>query len=412
MAGEYTRAPAQRQTTAAGTIAAMALSPLPRFLVISLMVAAASVSGVPAGAGEPDAAEARAQIKELRERISEVQQRLAAERKRHDRAGDELAQIEQRIGRIAGELDRIDQRIAEARARLSQLEQQRATLGDELARHRDTLASQLRAAYRLGSRPGLRLLLGQDDPSAAARALGYYSYFNEARIGAMDKANALLEELASVARDTRATEQQLAADRETMSARRAELEQARGERQELLAKLEQTIASDDARLERLKERRAQLEQLLQELESVVADTPEAPLAEEPFSTLSGSLPWPVEGALQSQFGSARAEGRMQWQGLVIEAEAGTAVRAVHYGRVVFADWLSGFGQLIIIDHRQGHLTLYGFNQQLLRATGDWVAPGEVIARVGESGGREQPALYFEIRRQGKPVDPMPWLASR
>lgn len=412
MAGEYTRAPAQRQTATAGTIAVMAHPPRLRFRMIWLLVAAAAAAPAAIAADQPDAAEARAKVEQLRERISEVQQRLATERERHDRASDELAQIEQRIGRIAGDLQRIDQRIADARARLRQLEQRREQLAGELERHRDTLASQLRAAYRLGRRPGLRLLLDQDDPAAAARALGYYAYFNEARIDAMDKANALIEELTTVARDTRAAEEQLAADRETMAARRDELEQARSERRELLAKLERSIASDDARLERLKERRAQLEQLLQELESVVTETPAEPLTDEPFASLSGSLPWPVEGPLRARFGSARADGRMQWKGLVIGAEAGTDVRAVHYGRVVFADWLSGFGQLIIIDHRQGHLTLYGFNQQLLRSTGDWVAPGETIARVGESGGREQPALYFEIRRQGKPVDPMPWLAGR
>lgn len=412
MAGEYTRAPAQRQTAAAGTILPMAPVPRLRFLVISLIVAAASAGAASVGADEPSAAEARARVEELRERISDVQQRLAAERKRHDRASDELAQIEQRIGRIAGELQQIDQRIAETRTRLNQLGQRREQLTDELARHRDTLASQLRAAYRLGRRPGLRLLLGQDDPAAAARALGYYSYFNQARIGAMERANALLEELATVTRQTRNAEQQLAADRKAVAARRAELERARAKRKDLLAKLESSIASDDARLARLRERREQLEQLLQELESVVTDTPAAPLSEQPFASLSGALPWPVEGPLRAQFGSGRADGRMQWKGLVIGAEAGTPVRAVHYGRVVFADWLSGFGQLMIIDHRQGHLTLYGFNQQLLRTTGDWVAPGETIARVGESGGRQQPALYFEIRRQGKPVDPMPWLAAR
>lgn len=412
MAGEYTRAPAQRQTNAAGTIAVMVHYLLPRFLLVSLIVAAACTNALAASADQPDAAEARAKVEALRERISEVQQRLAAERKRHDRTSDELARIEQRIGRITGELQRIDQRIAETRKRLDQLDQRHEALSARLERHRDTLASQLRAAYRLGRRPGLRLLLGQDDPAAAARALGYYAYFNEARIDAMDKANALLEQLATVTRETQAAKQQLASDRQTMTARRQELEQARSERRELLASLERSIASDDARLERLKERRAQLEQLLQELESVVEDMPAAPLEKEPFASLSGSLPWPVQGPLRAQFGSARAEGRMQWKGLVIGAEAGAPVHAVHYGRVVFANWLSGFGQLIIIDHRQGHLTLYGFNQQLLRSTGDWVAPGEVIARVGESGGRDQPALYFEIRRQGEPVDPKPWLAAR
>ncbi|MEX1081896.1 MAG: peptidoglycan DD-metalloendopeptidase family protein [Halofilum sp. (in: g-proteobacteria)] len=388
----------------------------PRLLlfIVTVTLPAAVVFGPPrAGAAPPDDPQAaRAEIKEVRERIDQVQQRLAGERERHDRASAQLAQAEQRIGEIAGEIDGLDTRIDETGARLAQLEERREALADEMAAHQRTLAAQLRAAYRMGRRPGLRLLLGQDDPAAAARALGYYAYLNEARVGAMEQAQQLSEELDTVARQTREAEDSLREDRAALASKRDEIKGMRSERAELVARLERSIASDDERLGELRRRRQRLDGVLEELEQVLGDTDTAAKAERPFASRSGELPWPAEGGLRTRFGADRAGGRMQWRGLIIGADAGDQVRAVHHGRVVFADWLSGFGQLIILNHQDGHLTLYGFNEQLLREHGDWVSPGEPIATVGESGGRDRPGLYFEIRRGGQPVDPLPWLAAR
>lgn len=381
-------------------------------MVIVTALAAPAFGPVSATAERPqDPEAAQARIEAVRERIERVQQRLAAERERRDQASDRLAQVEQQIGALAGRIEALDARLNETRARLEKLDQRRASRSQELADHRKTLAGQIRAAYRMGRRPGLRLLLGQDDPSAASRALGYYAYLNEARLGAIERADRLLEEIASVERETEAARERFRDDRDSLAARRQELQRKHTEREELLARLDRSIASDDAQLSELRQQRDRLEGVLEELAGVLGDTPAEP-TDVPFARRTGELPWPAEGALRTRFGADRAGGRMHWQGMVIGAEAGDKVRAVHHGRVVFADWLSGFGQLIILDHQDGHLTLYGFNERLLREHGDWVAPGEPIATVGESGGRDRPGLYFEIRRGGEPVDPLPWLASR
>ena len=225
----------------------------------------------------------------------------------------------------------------------------------------------------------------------------------------MAEVSALLDRLAALEQEAEATAAGLAGDRDELDRRRERLAAARVEREEMLVKLEAEVDAGDERLAELEADREHLVALLRELGSVVADTPASPLDAEPFAERSGRLEWPVSGRVQSAFGSERAGGRLRWQGIVIGAGAGSRVRAVHHGQVVFADWMSGFGHLIILDHRDGYMSLYGFNQRLLRGEGEWVEPGEAIAVVGDSGARDGPGLYFGIRRDGEPHDPIAWL---
>lgn len=364
-------------------------------------------AGIPA-----DEAETRARLQELRERIETVQDDLREEREARDEASAALAKLEQRMGSIANRIDDLDTRIQRTRRRLEQLGAERRELVESLEGHRDTLAEQLRAAHRFGRQPALRLLLRQDSPGTLARALGYYGYFNRARLGAIDKARSLMDGIARVTEDTRDARQELADAREGLEGQRAALEQASAERRQVLEQLRESIADKGDELERLEASRERLRELLDQLGNVMDDIPGAPLEEQPFRTQRNALDWPATGELRARYGGERASGRTQWRGLVIDAAAGEPVRAVYHGRVVFADWLEGFGQLLIVDHQDGWLSLYGYNRQLLRSTGDWVAPGETIARIGSSGGQREPGLYFEIRRQGQPVDPMDWLAAR
>ena len=358
------------------------------------------------------AAETRAELEALRERIEEVRAALARDRQKHSRTESELERIERRIGELAGELQRTQSSLAQARAKLERLDAERARLEQELGAHRDTLGAQLRAAYRLGRQPALRLMLRQSEPARLARALGYYGYLNQARLDAIDRTVALVGRVRAVERETEQTRQRLQQEIDALERQRRALQGARAERRRVLDRLRAAIADKDARLERMEANRAELERLLDRLSSVIADIPAAPLEETPFASRNGQLRWPVDGTLRARFGAPRAQGRLRSRGLVIAAESGTEVHAVYYGRVVFADWLSGFGQLIIIDHLDGYLSLYGYNQRLLRSTGDWVTPGEPIATVGDSGGQERAGLYFEIRRDGQPIDPEGWLASR
>lgn len=380
---------------------------LPLVVVIGLAAFAAAAH---ADADERERHER--ELRELRERIESVREELAADRERRDDVSAELGRIEREIGELAGRIEELDHRIGGHEARLAELAERRAASRDRLAEHRETLAAQVRAAYRLGREPAIRLLLRQDEPDAVSRAIGYYGYFNRARLAAMTETAELLDELAALRSEAEDTRERLARDREGLAGERERLAAARVERREILARLEREIASGDERLHQLQADRDRLEDLLERLGSMVADVPESPLEAEPFESRNGQLDWPVRGSIRTAFGSPRAGGRLTWRGIIINADAGTPVRAVHHGRVVFSDWLSGFGQLLIIDHQDGFMSLYGYNERMLRTEGDWVAPGDPVAVVGDSGAQEEPGLYFEIRRNGEPRDPVSWLAAR
>lgn len=381
-------------------------------LVLLVFIALASGGIMPLGADDADRAERERELEELRARIVDVRRELAADRERRDDVGRELERVERRVSELAERIAETDTRITASRVRLDELATERQELAHELARHSGNLGEQVRAAWRLGRQPALRLVLRQDDPAALSRAMAYYGYFNRARVAAIEETTRLFDRAAELEREAAARESRLAADRAELGRQRERIEAARVERQEIIARLDRDIEARGERLSRMEENRARLERLLDRLGSLLADIPAAPPEARPFGQLDGQLGWPAEGRIRQGYGSDRAGGRLRWQGIVIDAAIGDPVQAIHRGRVVFADWLSGFGQLIIIDHQDGYLSLYGYNERLLRTEGDWVAPGEVIAAVGDSGGQREPGLYFEIRREGRPVDPVNWLASR
>lgn len=373
--------------------------------VLALIVLAVSVYA-------DERAEREAELDALLEEIAEVRAALAADRERRDDVSARIERTERRIAEVAGEIRALDREIGARREKLADLEARRIELADEIADHQASLAGQLRSMHRMGRQPALRLLLRQDDPALLARATAYLDYLNRARVDAIDSAAALVEEAEILAREVAHEERRLADARRELANQREHLETARVERERLLARLEEDIADRGERLDQMEADRRRLEELLERLGTLLADIPESPLEEAPFASRDGRLAWPAEGSIRQRFGAARAGGRLRWQGIVIGAPAGETVRAVYHGRIVFADWLSGFGQLLIVDHHDGYMSLYGFNDRLLRREGDWVGPGEPIAAVGDSGGQREAGLYFEIRREGQPVDPLPWLSAR
>lgn len=381
-----------------------------RLVLAVVLIAVLGLGGAVADTAERE--ERERELEELRERIDAVRERLAADREERDEISVEIERIEREIAELAGRVDDLDQRIDEHRARIAELGQRQEAAREQLEGHRETLEGQLRAAYRLGREPALRLLLRQDEPDAVSRAMGYYGYINNARLAAIGEVADLVAELGEIRTRTESARADLARDRESLDREQERLAAARVEREEILAALERDIAERGQRLETLQEDREQLESLLNDLGEVMADIPDDPREAGPFAERSGELDWPVDGDVRTDFGSPRAGGRMQWRGLVIAAEHGTRVHAIYHGRVVFADWLSGFGQLVIVDHRDGFMSLYGFNERLLRAEGEWVMPGDPIAIVGNSGAQDEPGVYFEIRRDGEPRNPRTWLASR
>ncbi|SRR5579875_387489 len=314
-----------------------------------------------------------------------------------------LAQQARQLDQAARALHDTDAAIAEKTAALAQLQQQRARLETGLAGQREALAELLRAAYALDRGSDLSLLLGDADIARIDRALAYSRYFQHDRV---ERIRALLAEVAkldalkqSIDADTAALRQQ----RDERAAQAATLQQARDAQQKLLAQADAQLAQQQDRLAALQRDAQALDQLLQQLKNVFADIPARLGETRPFADLRGKLPWPVAGA-------ARAGSGALAQGLVIAARPGTEVRAVAYGRVAWADFMRGYGMLVIIDHGNGWLSLYGGNESALVEAGDWVKPGQAIATVGRN--TEQDGAWFGLRKDGKPVDPRAWLAPR
>jgi septal ring factor EnvC (AmiA/AmiB activator) len=206
------------------------------------------------------------------------------------------------------------------------------------------------------------------------------------------------------------SQQQLETLRTEHSARVAAVNVQRSERQSALETLERDTQSRTQQLARLRAQQAELERVLRELAAAARKLP-SPAGTTAFDRLRGQLSWPVAGRVSARYGQQRASG-VNWDGVVVATERSASVHAVAAGRIVYSDWLPGLGLLTIVDHGDGFLSLYGYNDELKRRVGDMVERGDIIAASGDTGGRSRPELYFEIRRGGKPVDPQPWFRDR
>jgi len=376
--------------------------------VIMLILLAILALARPAAAAEEDFARIKElELEDVRERISDLKQSMDAAASDRDT--------------LTGELQTAEITIAEKRQRLAELERERAFTekrraefdhrisGQEAILDREVtqLGDQVRAAYMSGSQERLKLLLNQQDPATLGRLMTYYGYLNDYRADNIDSVTERIHELASLRSQVAAEEARLDEIAKTRNAELLRLDKAQDERRELLAALWQRISDEGEEIDRLAAQEKDLARLIAELTSILSDYPIS--AEDPFHEHKGRLTWPVAGTLLHDFGQPRAGGGLRWNGVVLSAARGREVRAIYHGRIAFADWLAGLGLLVIVDHGDGYMTLYGYNETILKNTGDWVAPGDVIATVGDSGGQRQTGLYFEIRHGTRPVNPRQWV---
>lgn len=386
---------------------AFTLLPMLRIVLLCFLVNAFAIHAATAGDDDLTKIKER-ELEAVRDKISELKTSM-------DRRAAERDQI-------TSELQSSEVLIAEHRARLTELERQRkysekkkGDLDTELrAREADLsvetehLKAQVVAAYLSGEQERIKLLLNQHDPATLGRLMTYYRYMSEYRGANIEAVNGHIRELSDL-RDRAAVEQsRLEGLTRARYAELKELNEAQEERQSLLAALNSQIQEEGSEVERLAAQEQDLARLITELTSILSDYPIT--SEEPFSKLKGSLTWPVAGSLIHDFGQPRAGG-LKWNGVVLAAPRGQEIRAVYHGRVVFADWLAGMGLLVIVDHGDNFMTLYGYNETTLKSAGDWVAPGDVLATVGDSGGQQRTGLYFEVRQGAKPMNPRQW-ASR
>jgi len=387
-------------------------------------------------------------LQALRQKVDALTRELAASETSKADATDALRESEQAISRSGRHLFDLRAREAEARARLAELDTEQERLGGDVRTQQETLSNVLRHAYMHGQVPAAALLLSPGEPGAAARRLHYLGYLARDRAAAIEQLRRDQARVQALAEESRQQTLALEALQAEQSAAQRELERQRGERAAALARVSAQIDRQRREMDQLKRGEERLTRLVQKLAKQIAKRtpakkrPAAPGGKNasraknaksasdekkvtPASKQTGPaaaavrLPdleapvgAPVKGELTARFGSPRSGTGLRWNGWFISASPGTPVKAPTAGRVVFADWLRGFGNLLILDHGEGLMSLYGNNETLLRAVGDEVRAGEQIASVGNSGGSADSGLYFELRYQGKPVDPARWIASR
>lgn len=404
---------------------------LPALLACALAMGA-TVFGVALPAGAQDAGDAQRRLERTRvelEAIGAQRRKLEGERGAAVRA---LRAADEQVGETARELAALGRQVAERASALEALHLQRETLNDSLARQRASLAVLLRAAYALGEDAPLKLLLAQDRVADGQRLLAYHGYLQRERARRIAQLAAELQVLAALEVRIKAERVALEAARSEQQERLAELQRKRIARAGTLAQLESRYLNRAAREKALGRDVKSLERLLATLREAAARAAreraareraarEGAAAQAPGAATTaavaaagpsvGGLGWPVAGTLLAGYGARMPDGRRS-DGVLIAAEAGSEVVASATGRVVFADWMNGYGLILILDHGNDTMSLYAHNDALLRDVGDSVAQGDPVARVGTSGGQGRAALYFELRRNGDPVDPRGWLQRR
>lgn len=393
---------------------------LPRLALLLTLAAGA----VPA-AQSPTAA--RQELRELQERIASLQRELASAEESKSEAADALKASERAISDANRQLAELNAQAADGNAALAELKL-RAERNAQAVREQQALQGEwLYQRYVSGVPEPLKLLLSGENPARIGRELYYYGHVLRARGEHIARLRAALADLRDLEAETRAQMAALNAIAAEQEAQRRRLEQEKQARARVLARISRDIGRQRKEIGTLKRDEARLTRLIERLNRIIARPPRAgaqpprvrnervpaKLAEAgPFETLKGRLALPVRGELVNRYGSPRSDGGLTWRGLFITARAGEAVRAVAPGRVVFADWLRGFGNLLILDHGDGYMSLYGYNETLYKQVGQSIAGGEVVATVGNSGGSSESGLYFELRHQGKPFDPLTWVDVR
>lgn len=352
------------------------------------------------------------QLQRLQQRIKKLRQKLELTRTEHNRARNQLRDIELKISHHTRELKYISSRLVQQDRRMHKLYRDNEKYQQDLKIQRQLLSRQLRTSYMMGQQAYLKLLLSQNNAAAAGRTLTYYDYFNHTRSQRIQKANRILAKVDQVKLDIEREKKRLIHLRQESQVKQAKLLGASQERSLIVARLSNELKGKSLSLNRMLDDEKQLQKLLQAISEVMPDIIASKTPQRAFAQLRGHLGWPVKGTIKQVFGKQRGDSRVRWNGVIIKAKSGHEIQAISHGRVAYADWLRGYGLLVIIDHGQGYMSLYGHNQTLFKETGDWVDSGEVIATVGNSGGQEHSGLYFEIRHKGKPANPNHWCRQR
>lgn len=346
-----------------------------------------------------------ARLAELQAELKARQATLAANKADAGELQSALKQSELEIAKVATALNTTTVSLAENKQQQASLAKEQSELKKAIVQQQSMLASQLRSAFMAGNYDYAKMLFYQDEASTFERVLTYYQYLSKARLKEITRFRDNVARLEEVTAEIAQKGEELVTLLGQQKQQRDVLVTRQQDREQTLAKLNQKIASDAAKVGELKQNE---EALVRAIEEARRRAEQASVELAGLSEYKGKLLVPAKGRVRQLFGSRR-QGQVRWKGIIIEGSEGSSVRAVSHGRVLYSDWLRGFGLVTIIDHGDGFMSVYGHNQALLKQAGDAVADGETIALVGQSGGQSYPNLYFEIRHKGKALNPSSWL---
>ena len=351
-----------------------------------------------------DSDDAEKELAALQEELKARQQALLNSRASAEELQAVLAESEKQIGAVAGKLNTTRKALAENKQQQASLTRRQAELREAIGQQQSMLAGQLKSAFIAGHYDYAKMIFYQQDAARFERIITYYKYLNQARQANITQFTATVTELESVTASLQQKASELNQLQADQQQQQNELVARQQDRQQTLKQLNAKIAGEETRIAQLREaeqalveaieRAQRMSQIPQELTGLASD--------------KGRLLKPADGSVRKLFGKRR-QGQVRWKGSMIDGREGSAVKAIAHGRVVYSDWLRGFGLVTIIEHGDGFMTVYGHNQALLRQAGESVAKGETVALLGQSGGQNSPNLYFEIRHKGKAVNPADWL---
>jgi len=359
-------------------------------------------------ADDEKVASKKAELVELKQKIAELQEKIQQRQAILEKEDRILKDVDLRINKINGNIRDLESRKSVVQQELSGLQSSRQKTSASLQKEQKVLGQHLRSAYISGHEEYIKLLMNQQDPATISRILVYYRYLTASRVRIINRINQSLEQLRLLEAGIQQRSAELKSLIDTQQEKRHSLSIAHQEQKTAVAVMRSELAGTKQQVERLQQDEKELLRLIDRLQEIIDELVDEERTGTSFRDMQGSLKLPVDAEVAVNFGARRQIGNLRWKGILLAGKLGSDIHAVYAGRVVYADWMRGFGLLLIIDHGDSYLSLYGHNESLLAEEGDWVETGQAIATMGKSGGSSKPSLYFEIRYKGTPQNPLRW----
>ena len=375
------------------------------FIILSFLLVFISM---PLLADDEEVEEKKAELADIKLKIANLQEEMSERHSILKKEDTVLKDVDLRINEINNKLRKLDSRKQDINKELSDLNEKKSSTAASLEGEQLILAQQLRSAYISGHEEYIKLIMNQQDPAAVSRMLVYYRYLTESRVRTINIINQHLELLSTLESSIRGRSAELKDLIDLERQRWQSLNIAYQEQKKAVDILRGELASNEQQIQRMHNDEQELLRLIEKLQEILDELLEEERTGTSFKALRGSLELPADAKVIVRYGSQRKIGNLRWKGVMLAGKLGSDIHAVYAGRVVYADWMRGFGLLLIIDHGDSYLSLYGQNESLLVEEGDWVETGQTIATMGKSGGSSRPSLYFEIRYKGKPQNPLLW----